>query len=420
MVPAMLMEVGEIPLTANGKVDRKALPAPNKEKSGGRYVGPRDKLELELALIWQLCLGTDQVSILDSFFELGGSSLSVLRMVSEAKTRTGIEISVASVFQHPTIEVLAAMIRHGAREDSIAESPVIPLQPCGNGAPYFFIHPMDGQALCYLELAQRFGAEQAFFGIQSPGAQFHVAGNSDWKVNSIEDLAKRYIEEIIKITPHGPYNIGGWSFGGIVAFEVARQLEERGERVIWLAMLDAVLPNLPGDVDDSRLTSSLLKTATDLMADELDDADLLADVYFGANMRKDLSPEGTAEGRLAALIEFARDRHSLPSDIGLTWAKRAANIIRAHAKAVRQYVPSQYAGSIIQFRSEELMSELPVGNNEGLERIARGKIELCLVPGDHNAMLRRQGATMIANWFRDRHELCLNLIPDSRSKPSST
>ncbi|MFP2903313.1 thioesterase domain-containing protein, partial [Corallococcus sp. 4LFB] len=207
MVPSALLVLESLPLNANGKVDRKALPEPDAHATEARdFVAPRDALEMQLARIWEDVLGVRSVGVRSSFFELGGHSLLAVRMVAAVRERLGQSIPLSVLFQQPTVEQLAQVLR----DDSQAWTPLVPLERgAPSHRPFFLVHPGGGNVLAYSELARRLGPSLPVFGLQSRGLDGRPVAES------IEEMATLYLDAIRTVQPHGPYQLGGWSLGGL-------------------------------------------------------------------------------------------------------------------------------------------------------------------------------------------------------------
>ena len=221
---------------------------------------PSDDAEQTVRSTWMRLLGLSQVSPDASFFELGGDSLLAVQLLAELRAKTGHEIKMRQLVDRPTVAGLTAILRGlterspaptnepaaGATrqlqagytgENSKSSRPdcLLPLQPAGTKRPLFFVHPIGGSALCYAALARSIDPQRPFFGLQSPMLEDGAA-----RPDSIEELASRYVAAIVAVQPTGPYLLGGFSFGGVVAIEVARQLQQGGQAVAKLVLLDAI------------------------------------------------------------------------------------------------------------------------------------------------------------------------------------
>ncbi|MGY3680976.1 thioesterase domain-containing protein [Streptomyces sp. TE33382] len=231
MVPAHYTVIDAVPVTPNGKVDKRALPAPRLlEREPGR--APRDGTETALCEIFAELLGHDTVGIDDNFFELGGHSLLATRLISRVRDRLGAEMSVVSLFEAPTVAALAVRL---ARADGAGPlSRLLPLRPGGTGAPVFCVHPLGGLSWPYAGLAEHLPAEVGLYGLQSAGLD-----DDDPLPESVEEMAADYVARIRTVQPEGPYRLLGWSLGGRVAHAMAVHLESAGQEVELLAVLDA-------------------------------------------------------------------------------------------------------------------------------------------------------------------------------------
>ncbi len=231
-IPTAWAVLDALPLNANGKLDRRALPAPEYANRAG-YVPPRTEDEKMLADIWSELFGLEQVGVHDNFFALGGDSLIAAQLIAEVSARTGAELPLGAMFEDATLESLAEQLAHahagsGEQRDPLAE--LLPIRVTGSEAPLFCVHPVSGLAWGYTGLVRHIDRAHPIYGLQAFGAR---------PAPTLAALASRYADMIEGIQPAGPYHLLGFSFGGLVAHEVARQLEGRGERVGFLGLLDA-------------------------------------------------------------------------------------------------------------------------------------------------------------------------------------
>ncbi|HAJ64533.1 MAG TPA: non-ribosomal peptide synthetase, partial [Cyanobacteria bacterium UBA8543] len=233
MVPSTFVMLEALPLTPNGKIDRTALPAPDlvRQQPKETFVAPHDEIELQLTQIWQKVLGVQPIGVKDNFFELGGHSLSAVRMFAEVEPIAGRNFPLATLLEAPTIEQLATVIRH--KEWSAPWSSLVAIQPGSSKPPLFCIHPVGGNVLEYLNLVRYLGSEQPIYGLQAQGLD-----GKQTPLNRVKDMAAYYIKEIRTLQPEGPYFLAGYSFGGLVAFEMAQQLHAQGQKVALLALCD--------------------------------------------------------------------------------------------------------------------------------------------------------------------------------------
>jgi thioesterase domain-containing protein/acyl carrier protein len=240
MVPSAFVTLEQLPLTPNGKINRQALPQPSQIVSelSGALVAPRNMLELQLIQIWEDILDVRPLGIKDNFFDLGGHSMLAMRLMTRIEKSFGYKLPLASLFQGATVENLAGLLSQDTGTPSW--STLVPIQPLGSRRPFFCIHPAGGDVLCYYHLARHLGQDQPFYGLQAPNL-IEIAQHGD-NYTRIEDRAAHYIEEMRGVQPEGPYMMGGWSLGGVIAFEMAQQLRRQNQEVALLAMFDSVPP----------------------------------------------------------------------------------------------------------------------------------------------------------------------------------
>ena len=234
MVPDVYHILETMPTTANDKIDRKALLdyKPNSE-STEEFTGPRTDEEKLVALIWKECLNIENINIFSNFFEMGGHSIKAVKVMMEIEKKTGKKIPLSSLFQHSTVEKFAKLL---TLENEISSEYLVPLKPKGSKPPLFIVHGAGLNILNFAHVINHFDEDQPVYGFQGIGPN----GYDNW-FESIEAMAATYIESIVKINPNGPYALAGFSFGGVVAFEMARQLKDQGKTISIIALLDTHL-----------------------------------------------------------------------------------------------------------------------------------------------------------------------------------
>ena len=231
MVPSSFTVLETLPLTANGKVNRLALPDPSPEHSGGvaGTVLPRTPLEIQLAALWQQVLGQSDLGVHDNFFDLGGHSLTAVQLFADLEQVFGRQLALATLFKAPTIAQLAEVLE---REESVTHwRSLVTIQPTGSASAIFAVPGVGGNVLVFAKLAALLGRDQPFYGLQAIG----LDGRQD-PLTSVIDIAARYIAEIRSVRPEGPYLILGTCTGGVIAFEIAQQLKAVGEDVALMIL----------------------------------------------------------------------------------------------------------------------------------------------------------------------------------------
>ena len=371
MVPAAVVFLEALPLTPNGKVDRKALPAPDRTLAPEEgFVPPRDEIELQVAAIWEELLDVRPVGLHDSFFALGGHSLLALRLVGSIERQLGSRIPLAALIAAPTVETIARLVRE---EVSLPRSLVVPLEPgptptARSETPLFLVHPVGGNVFCYLPLARLGGLEVPVYGIQAPEAEA-LSPSTPW---TLETLAAHYVATLREIRPEGPYRLAGWSLGGAVAFEMARQLTGQGSEVALLAMIDPGPPRQGPEVPDPRL--ELAQFVHDLRG------------LAGLDTSRAVALPAGAE-TLDDLLACAEVRALLPADVTEDQIRALFALFRANVRALATYRPEPFAGRLTLLRAEATAALLPEADREW-SALAHGGAEVHLLAGDHYSLLR--------------------------------
>ncbi|HEX7312964.1 MAG TPA: amino acid adenylation domain-containing protein [Pyrinomonadaceae bacterium] len=370
MRPAEVVFLDAMPLTPSGKIDRNALSNVTRRKGAHREppVNPRDHLELQLVQIWEEVLGRSGIGVRDNFFELGGHSLLATRLISKIKKATGRPLNIMSVFEERTIENMARALR---RKPSRAPArALVPVQPHGSKRPFFCVHPSGGNVVCYVELSRRLGTEQPFYGLQSLG----LDGDAETP-STIEEMAARYLVEVRAAQVEGPYALGGWSMGGLVAYEMARQLTEAGERVELLALFDTIVPPRGRPEEDDAVV--LARFFLDLLGPTPAPREITL-----ADLRR-FDPEA----RLGYLFEQARLRNVLPPDIGLEQIRRLLAVFKTNLHASERYTPPESDVPLVLFEASERPAGVSYGPQLGWGHIARAGVRVFHVPGGHYTIL---------------------------------
>jgi amino acid adenylation domain-containing protein/FkbM family methyltransferase len=386
MIPALFVPLAALPLTARGKLDRAALAVPETPAAaaGEPFVAPRDRLEIVLAQIWEELLEVAPIGVRDDFFALGGHSILALRLMARLGQRYGRTLPLAELLRRPTVESLAMAWRGPQRPG--ATSSLIAVQPRGGGKPLVCVHPVGGNVLCYYGLGRALAAARPLYAFQARGIEGEAG-----PLSRIEDMAARYVEELEAFDSDGPYLLSGWSMGGLVAFEMTRQLQRRGHRVALLALLDAAAPPGPGDRWPPLAADPVLVFARDL--------GLTAELPGGAGQ---LAPPDL-ESQLAFVLEQAKRAQLLPPAAEMPEIDRAFAVFVANLRAVETYRPEPISVKISLFRSPDPVAAAPRPRDLGWSRLALGGVEVIATPGDHYTMLRGDHLRVLAG----RLEACV-------------
>ncbi|MEK7322195.1 MAG: amino acid adenylation domain-containing protein [Pseudomonadota bacterium] len=391
MLPSHIVALAEFPLTPNGKVNRRALPPPAEAAHGADsdFIAPRDRDEIQLAGLWEQLLGVHPVGVNQNFFDLGGHSLLAVQLVAGIRERFDVELPVSVLFQHNTVEALARLLREHSGE-AAAATPLVPLRAGGDLPAFFFMHPIGGTVFCYLALTRHLDARRPVYAVQSPGLE-----DASLAEVSVPDLARRYLEIIRVQQPQGPYYLGGWCFGGLIAFEAARQLEAAGEKIAELVMFDTRAPiaeNAPADADDATLLSWF---ARDLA------------VPYGKTLA--ITPEELRAVDGAGMFEYvlqrAREIEVLPHDADTARLYRYFEVYLANGIALQTYESGDYAGPMTLLRAAD--EPVDYGPLLGWDKVVSRPFTLAAVPGDHNSMMYESHVQALAyhvNETRSRAE----------------
>ncbi|MGV0028299.1 non-ribosomal peptide synthetase [Phormidesmis priestleyi] len=237
MVPSAFVGLKSLPLTPNGKVDRRALPPPERVSAQAIVAPPQTDLQHQLTQIWQTVLGVRNVGIHDNFFDLGGHSLLAVRLLTQIEQAFQRSLPLMTLLQAPTIQQLAEIL---SQETSQATLPcLVPIQSKGSKSPLFCIHAIGGSPLFYQNLLPYLDDDRPLYALQPRGSDGKQA-----PLTQVEAMAALYLQEMQTLQPQGPYFIAGYSFGGLVAFEIARQLQAQGQSIAFLALIDTACPTV--------------------------------------------------------------------------------------------------------------------------------------------------------------------------------
>lgn len=382
MVPADYVQLEQMPLTANGKIDRKALPMPERrrEAAGEEYTAPRNETEERLARIWGEVLGMDNIGVRDNFFDLGGHSLLAIRMFFVVEETFRKNVPLATLFEAGTIEKLAEILE---REDwQEPESSIVPIQPKGDKPPLYCVHAKGGNVLFYKDLANRLGDRQPLYGIQA-----RRIGGRQVAHSTVKEMATFYISQMKSIQPNGPYYVCGSSFGGIAAFEMAQQLKAAGDEVAFLGLLDASTPSYPVPLPGNGF---LVKKANGNLRRFQHHCRTLAVVPSGDRLKyvSDRLKKGWVRVRRVANNTYLktirgfykrfREDEPLPS--------RYIQIEDKIWAAGMRYVPKPYPGKITLFRATNQPWGIVPDPTLGWEGISKN-LEIHEVTGNHGSLV---------------------------------
>jgi len=379
MIPSTFVPLEAMPLTPNGKIDRRALPAPEtvETKREDTFITPHTLTEEMLARIWVDILGIEslqhgatQINIHDNFFDIGGHSLFAARLIDQVRKVFQIELPLRRLFEFPTIAELAKCIETELHAQPQAKcwSSLVPIQVSGSKKPFFIVPGGGGsesEFMVYAKLVYLLGHEQPVYGLQAHGLDGEQVPHTQ-----VETMATEYLKEIRAFQPEGPYLLGGECIGGRVAFEMAQQLQAQGQKVGLLVLIDTVY--LSGIDYVTYLVYRILK---------------IRQIRQNWKTLLELEPHE----RLPYLFDKAKKTmwrfiakfhlNSVPSD------HRIQQVKTNYQKTLRRYRPKPYYGRMVLLATE---ANYEKNSTLGWETLAAGGLEIYKLPGDHSSYLGEQ------------------------------
>ncbi|MDE2125807.1 MAG: amino acid adenylation domain-containing protein [Armatimonadetes bacterium] len=397
MAPAVFQRVERIPTNSSGKADRKQLPNPEMDPAPAGAAGsePQTRVERQLARLWENVIGVRTVGALDNFFALGGHSLTAVRLFAQIEKVFGERLPLATLFRYPTVRELATVIESGHPEAGFAS--LVAIQTEGSLPPFFCVHAAGSEVLWYRDLANRLGADQPFYALQAR----HVGGKLP-PHESVEAMAADYVREIRMIQAEGPYYIGGSSLGGMIAFEMARQLAAAGQTLGIVAMFDAFHPDYPVFRKGFGKLRQKLGNMARVVEHHIGSLRLLPPGRRAAYVRDKtrrarLEAQWAIEGHMKAAARRLRRAAGRPVPPEL---EAKPHYVRRAAAAYR---PSTYAGRITLFNGSRQPTGVVEDPNLGWAGLAEGGIEVHVVPGYHGAIMAEPRVRFLA----ERLKACL-------------
>ena len=401
MLPSACVWLEALPQTANGKIDQKALPAPDRLVRSGTAADPAREIarpltatEATLVRIWETVLRVSPIGIHDDFFELGGHSLVAIRLFAEIERAFNTRLPLSTLFQSSTIEKLANLLYLPSASENW--STLVPINPRGSLPPFFCVHAVGANVLNYRLLSRHLGEDQPFYGFQAQGMDGLMP-----VLDTVEEMAAQYLVEVRKVQRTGPYYIGGASWGGTVAFEMARQLAAQGERVALVALLDTMLMThqIPARFSPRsqghfrlRLLDRHLGTIVDLTFREqlrflLDSLSNKIRTKLGGQPAKNMS----------------RPREALTESI--------ATVKETIVGAMRRYQPKPYSGKVAMFLAEDAPDRTRTDLRLLWGEYATGGLEVYSIPGEHADILEEPHVGVAAARLRT----CLESVVQAES-----
>jgi amino acid adenylation domain-containing protein len=379
MIPSNFVILDHLPLTLNGKVDRKALLTLNVDRNinSDQQISPRTPLEYKLVEIWEEILKVSPIGLNENFFDLGGHSLLAIRLIAVIEQRLKCNLPVVSLFREGTIEKIAALLEQEKTSSNL--DVLIPLQNKGNLPPLFLIHQAGGYGLSYSVLAEKLAKQldkqRPIYAIQSRGLD-----GKQPPLDTIEAMATTYISAIREIQPFGPYLLGGHSLGGLIAFAMAHQLETGGEKVAHLLIMDTHPP-----LATDQITASLE-----------DDAGILCFIVeqIGLHFQRtiNIAYEKLAtldqESQFEYVLQTLQHYEVIPPNSGRNLITGLINVYKANLQASLVYQPQPVKSPITVFKTASLAEQFPNDPTVGWGQLTSEQVCVSCVTGEHQTMLK--------------------------------
>jgi thioesterase domain-containing protein/acyl carrier protein len=393
MIPGVFIALESLPLSPNGKVDRNALPAlePSGRVGTRAFRPPRDAVEQKLVGIWQDVLDVRPIGVEDDFFLLGGHSLLAVRLMAWIEQQFGRHLPMATLFKGPTIAQLAAILRR--ESEPHAWSSLVAVQSAGTARPIFFVPGGGGNVFYLYPLAHHLGLGRPFYGLQARGLDGLSAVHS-----SVEEMASAYLDEILTVQPEGPYLLGGHSSGSWVAFEMARQLESRGQQVALVVVIDTPAPipeTIASDVDqDEALYLYKIARLIERWANK------------GLGITYEALQPLTSAGQMEYLEARLKTVDILPPEAGRAQVHGLVQVFKASTRNSSRYrAQGTYHGTVALLRANEIHIEdtgiaMNLRANDdtwGWNQLAQTNVEVRIVPGDHVTMMAEPHVRTLAS-----------------------
>ena len=379
------------------------------------FSAPETPIESELAAMWRELLGVAQVGRNDDFFELGGQSLIAVRLFTRMRKKYSVDLPLATLFEAPTIAECAAVVagklgivdvadgdtmdaatasvsdgaKSGQRPTRNPESTtfrsLVPIQKGRERIPFFCAHGAGGNVLNFRDLSLAMGRSQPFYGLQARGIDGALTPHQ-----SIEEMATAYLEEVHTVQPHGPYIFGGYSGGGLIAYEMARQATTAGDSVAMVLLLDTI----PSGI--RRIPISMKMRIKRLRNERTK--------YLRTMVTRRIEAR-RKNHKLARLDEILARGEVVPSEL------REMHMERSFARAAENYSLRPWAGRVVLLRADELhFSFDALGKTYGWDEIVLGGFELIRVPGNHDTLVLEPNASILVRMLRDTLDSTLELV----------
>jgi phthiocerol/phenolphthiocerol synthesis type-I polyketide synthase E len=346
-------------------------------------------LEQQLRVIWQDVLGVERLTPQDNFFDIGGDSLMALNLIAKINRALNITLGPRSIFQNPSIAELARVCAEQsetlAQETEASAAPsqlqhLVLLKQGTQEPALFMVHPIGGDLYLYGELVEALKSDHTIYGIQ--------AGDIDEADDTIEQKAQRYLADVLAVQASGPYLLSGFSFGGIIAYEMAQILGQQGQDVALLTLIDTPFPEDFATVDFDQSCEALA---------------MLLNAPTHQNMFDEIWRLPEAE-RLYASYQYAIQQKLYPQESSFSEFEQLYDRLDGHLSALQQYRPKPYSGSMLYIAADTRPADVPQHPEFGWWQMAKGSIALQRVAGDHYSMIRNPSVHVVTQYIQQAIE----------------
>jgi amino acid adenylation domain-containing protein len=399
MTPATIVFVPALPLTSNGKIDRQALTADANKPAASASASsasaePLSDTETRLLRVWRDVLGVADIGPDDWFFNVGGHSLLAIRLFSRIEAEFGVRLPLSQLFVQGTVAALARALDDSRHVEPW--TPLVPIRPTGSGAPLFLVHGIGGEVLTFTNLALRLPPDVPVYGIQAAGP-----GSDQAMVVDIEELASRYVSVVTSVDPVGPYYLGGYSSGAVIALEIAHQLEAQGRPVALVLALDGGVPRSQA----ARIRHSPASLLRQVGYWIVDDAMATSAQEWWPRARS-VVRKLTRSIRFPRGAESAngRGRGDVRDDLGMwRFPDSYRALLQARYDAFLRYMPKPVSGRIalIRSRTGQLLGPHPGNLDAAWRALAAGPFTLAYIRGSHGNILMEPRVAELARTVAD-------------------
>ncbi|MFF3290941.1 amino acid adenylation domain-containing protein [Streptomyces sp. NPDC003023] len=334
MVPTRVVFLQQLPLTGNGKVDRGALPdpyVPHSANSSSRST-PRDETERRLLTIWEEILESKDIVVSDDFFDIGGNSFAAMRVMAALRRDLNVKLPLSALFRGATVARLADVVREARNAAEPSKSLVVPIQPDGHKQLFYCVHPVGGNVVCYSSLARHLGDTQPLFGLEAPGLSGEASSST------IEEIAATYVRAVLEHSAGRSFSLGGWSMGGVIAFEMARQLSPTHPEC------EVVLIDSPHPQSAERTAPTISELAERFLTDFRAGG---APTQREKEQLASLAPDASATEAVRQL----RAAGALPPDTDEQQVTTLFDVFTAHTSALASYRGGPHQGTVHDLRA---------------------------------------------------------------------